>query len=170
MRKGGGKAKGSQFEREVAVALSNWISNNQKSDIFWRSSTSGGRATTAMKSGKKLSNQVGDLSCIDQLGSKFINTFAVEIKFYADLDFKGLITGKGKLLEFWDEIKKQAADHKKFPLLIARQNRIKPIVCVSFSSLALLGFGEYDTILISRPFDLCLLEFDRFVREGTPFV
>lgn len=170
MRKGGGKQKGNSFEREVAVALSIWLSDGQKSDCLWRSATSGGRATVAMKRGKKLSNQVGDLSSIDPLSSKFINSFAIEIKFYADLDYKGLITGRGKLLEFWTEIRKQSKTHGKHPLLIAKQNRMPAVICLTNAGMEKLGLGDHTTILISRPFNLYLLGFSNFISLCEPFV
>jgi hypothetical protein len=170
MRKGGGKQKGAQFEREVCVRLSKWLSKNTQEDVFWRSAMSGGRATVAAKRGKRLSNQVGDISCIHPIGNKFISTFAIECKYYADLDFKGLITGKGKLLEFWEEIANQAISHKKYPFLVARQNRMPTLVCLSYNGMNHLNIGPSQTILISRPWDLYILKFDRFVQVCVPFV
>jgi hypothetical protein len=170
MRKGGGKQKGAQFEREVCVKLSKWLSRDTQEDVFWRSAMSGGRTTVAAKRGKRLSNQVGDISCIHPIGNKFISTFAIECKYYADLDFKGLITGKGKLLEFWDEIYKQAHAHEKKPFLVARQNRIKPLICLTHNGCSSLGVLPSQTVLISRPFDLYILRFERFVQVCVPFV
>jgi hypothetical protein len=171
MKAGGGKQKGAQFEREVCVALSKWISRSTKEDVFWRSAMSGGRATVSSKrSGKRLSNQVGDISCIDPIGNKFMSSFAVECKSYADLDFKGLITGKGKLLEFWNEIANQAISYEKHPFLVARQNRVKPLVCLNHNGFSCLALLPSQTILISRPWDLYILKFDRFVKACKPFV
>jgi hypothetical protein len=171
MRKGGGKAKGAQFEREVCVALSKWVSRNTKEDVFWRSAMSGGRATVQHnRSGKKFSNQVGDISCIDPIGHKFMSCFAVECKYYANLDFQGIITGKGKLLAFWKEIISQAYAHGKRPFLVARQNRMPTLVCIQHTNLTNFDLAEHQTVLISRPYDLYILEFDYFVREATPFV
>lgn len=169
MKAGGGKAKGSQFEREVCVTLSKWLSNGAKEDVLWRSAMSGGRATVAAKRGKRLSSQVGDISCIHPIGNRFISEFAIECKYYADLDFKGLITGKGKLLEFWEEISKQADTHGKCPFLVARQNRIKPVVCLAHNGLTKLGLWPSNTILISRPYDLYILSFEHFVKKCVPF-
>ena len=54
MRKGGGKAKGSSFERLICKELSLWITGGEHQDVFWRSAMSGGRSTVAMKKGDKL--------------------------------------------------------------------------------------------------------------------
>src|ERR1700744_2530157 len=104
MRPGGGKAKGASYEREVCVMLSSWITRGLRSDIFWRSAMSGGRSTVAFKKGKALASQVGDISCVDPIGNRFTSRFAAECKFVADLQYTGLLTGKGKLIEFWTEI------------------------------------------------------------------
>jgi len=169
MRKGGGKQKGNQFEREVAVSLSRWVSDGVQDDIFWRSATSGGRATWAKsRTGNTLKNQVGDLSYIDSLGKKFIDTFAVEIKHYASLDFQGLITCKGKLCQFWATINKESTAHGKYAMLIAKQNRMPVVVCVTHSGLTALNLFEHQTILISRRLDLYILDFDYFLTVCSP--
>lgn len=170
MRAGGGKAKGSQFEREICVILSKWITENKREDVFWRSALSGGRATVGAKSGKRHSSQVGDISCIHHSGSKFGEAFAVECKHYADLNYTGLLTGKGKLLDFWNEIKAQALTHNKFPFLVARQNRMKAMVALESNGLDLLGLSYSDMLLMSPPLDLNILQLDRFVELCTPFV
>lgn len=170
MRPGGGKSKGAQFEREVCVILSKWVSSGQKEDVYWRSAMSGGRATVGFKSGKKHSSQVGDISCIAPIGNKFHDTFAIECKNYADLNFLGLLTGKGKLVDFWDEIGSQAMTHSKYPFLVAKQNRMKTMVCLGRFGMRTLGLDPAETLVISRPLDLHILELTRFVGLCVPFV
>ena len=171
MKAGMGKSKGSGWEREVCGMLSTWLTEGKQDDVFWRSATSGGRATVAAKNkGKLLSNQVGDITCIDPVGSIFIKAFAIECKFYRDLELKGLITGKGKLLEFWEEIKKQAKTHNKFPILFARQNRLPPMVCFDQCGLAAIGLHFRQAILISHCYDLCIMTAAEFVKTCKPYV
>lgn len=170
MRKGGGKQKGAQFERDVCVMLSKWLTNNVQVDVFWRSAMSGGRSTVAAKrTGHLLVNQVGDLSCIDPAGRFFMNTFAVECKFYRDLDFKGLLTGKGKLLQFWDEIRQQAATHGKLPFLVVRQNHMQTFICVDINGRRKLGLFDRHMTLISVKHNMRLIEADAFVRVCKPY-
>src|SRR4051812_2899407 len=130
MRPGGGKQKGASFEREVCVLLSKWVTDGKREDVFWRSAMSGGRATVGHRKGKNHSSQVGDISCIHPAGHYFSETFAPECKFYADLNWHGLLIGKGKLLDFWKEINTQAGRYNKLPFLVARQNRMPAFVCL----------------------------------------
>lgn len=131
MRKGGGKAKGSSFERQICKELSLWISGGEFADIFWRSAMSGGRSTVAMKKGTKLSAQAGDVSSIHSLGNEFIDRFMIEAKFYKTLNYESLIKGKGNLLAFWQRATHDAKLHGKKPLLIAKQNHFPIVVCLS---------------------------------------
>lgn len=171
MRKGGGKQKGAQFERDVCVILSKWVTNDQLEDVFWRSAMSGGRATVAYKQyGKKLSSQVGDISCINVVGNRFINSFAPECKFYAKIDYEGLLTGRGKLLEFWEELNEQARRYSKHPFLVCRQNRMQPHVCLDKSGLRTLGLRDANVKLIGIPYDIYIMEVSVFVKVCKPFV
>jgi len=142
MKAGGGKQKGAQFERDACRRLSLWISTGKRKDIFWRSAMSGGRATVGLKQGDQLSAQAGDISLVDPLGASFINTFVVECKFYKDLKVQNLIfEGKSGLLEFWQQVNRDAVSHKKLPFLIAKQNNYREILCLNNA-----GFGK----LLSR--------------------
>jgi len=163
MRAGGGKAKGSQFEREVCVLLSKWVTNGKQEDVFWRSAMSGGRATVAKAHGKSLGNQVGDISCIDPAGQQLISKFAIECKFYADLNYIGLLTGKGKLKEFWEEIYAQAEGVNKLPMLFARQNRMPTFIGMNFAGLEWFGYDGASAELISPKLDLYLLRMETLI-------
>ena len=164
-----GKSKGSAFEREVSVMLSKWVSSNTQEDVFWRAAMSGGRSTVAFKKGKKLANQVGDISCIHPIGQKFIDAFAVECKAYSNLDYPGLITGKGKLLAFWAEINEQASRYGKEPFMVAKQNRMPAVVCLNREGSNKLGIYETHTLLISRPFDLYIFGAGYFCSTCLPY-
>lgn len=170
MRRGGGKAKGSQFEREVCVLLSKWISNNKNEDIFWRSALSGGRATVGHKKGKKLSSQVGDISSIHPTGHRLTSKFALECKYYADLNYLGLLTGKGKLLEFWAEINLQAKIHNKLPFLVARQNRMQTMVCLDMKGRQELGLRLQDMLISSVRRNIHIIEAKKFFELCKPYV
>lgn len=163
MRKGGGKQKGSQFERDICKQLSLWISSDQREDIFWRSAMSGGRATISSSKGKSLIAQVGDISCIDPIGSKFAESFYCECKFYANLDYLGLLKDTGKLLEFWLDTKTKSEDCGKNPLLIAKQNRILPMACLNEEGAKQLGI-RHRTILMAPKHDLRIVPWHEFIK------
>jgi len=72
--------KGSQFERDVCRQLSLWWSEGENDDVFWRTSQSGGRATTRAKSGKKTRGQEGDIAATDPSGFVMTKLFTMELK------------------------------------------------------------------------------------------
>lgn len=74
------KGKGSGFEREVCKALSTWWTAGERDDVFWRSSSSGGRATQRRKSGKKTYGQYGDVQACDPVGEPLTRLFVIEVK------------------------------------------------------------------------------------------
>jgi hypothetical protein len=80
MKPGGGKRKGSQFERKICVELSEWWSGGERQDIFWRSSQSGGRATQRAKKGKKTAGSYGDITALDPIGRPLLKMFTIELK------------------------------------------------------------------------------------------
>jgi hypothetical protein len=113
MKKGGGKGKGSAFERKVCVLLSLWVTNGKKKDAFWRSSMSGGRATIHVKRGDK-NRQAGDITAVAPEGHQFTDVFFAECKHVRNLDIASFFTkGIGRLAKFWAQAKKQAAQHDR---------------------------------------------------------
>lgn len=128
MRNGGGKGKGSTYERKVCGQLSRWISNGAMSDIFWRSAMSGGRATVAHRKGIAV-RQAGDITAVSPEGHILCDHSFIELKHYRDLDFDAFfLTGKGRLAKFWEIAVREAKKHEREPLLIARQNRTPDVV------------------------------------------
>lgn len=74
------KAKGNTFEREICTKLSLWWTNGKNDDVFWRSTSSGARATTRSKRGKSTTGNHGDIQAVDPIGKPFIDVFTLEIK------------------------------------------------------------------------------------------
>jgi len=73
-------SKGGQFERKVAVDLSLWWSRNRRDDLFWRSQTSGARATTRAKRGKDTTGQHGDIAHTHPDGASLMDLVTIEVK------------------------------------------------------------------------------------------
>ena len=73
-------SKGSSFERELCKSLSLWWTNGDSDDIFWRSTTSGARATSRRKQGKKTFGQDGDITATNPIGQPFLDLFCIEAK------------------------------------------------------------------------------------------
>jgi hypothetical protein len=162
MRKGGGKSKGSAFERTMCKELSLWVSDGQHKDVFWRSAMSGGRSTVAMAKGDKLSAQVGDISSVHRLGHVFIDKFMVECKAYKTLNYESLIKGKGTLLGFWERAVKDAEEHDKLPMLIGKQNNYPIVVCLNRAGVKLLKTKKLKLRVYGA--DLYLMLFDDYLK------
>jgi hypothetical protein len=75
-----GARKGSSFERHVSKQLSLWWSQGIRTDIFWRSSQSGGRATQRSKKGLRTYGSYGDIAAIDPIGEPLLKLFTIELK------------------------------------------------------------------------------------------
>ena len=143
MRPGGGKAKGSTFERKVCDMLSLWVSEGQKRDCFWRSAMSGGRSTVSLRKGVTLSRQAGDISSVSPEGHALTDICFVECKHYKDLKLDRFLFAQGPLFVIWKQVCSQAKHYSRKPVLIVRTNRLPPIVITHedgpFSKLALRG-------------------------------
>lgn len=72
--------KGSAFEREFCKELSLWWTNKERDDVFWRSQTSGGRATSRRKKGMATAGQYGDVAATDAIGIPLIERVTIELK------------------------------------------------------------------------------------------
>lgn len=165
---GGGKRKGAAFEREICKKLSLWISKGERTDIFWRSAMSGGRATVQFKKGIKNKTQACDISAIDPLGEKLLKDYIIECKHYKNLNLENLIynTSKEGLLEFWNETWKKAVDLGKLPIVIARQNNKKDIICLNYDiGLTILKHCGIYNISFFRLHGLCILYLHDFLKE-----
>jgi len=72
--------KGPQFERDCAKRLSLWLSENERDDLVWRTSASGGRFTQRKKYDKDTYNQAGDLCANNPRVQYFFDYILVECK------------------------------------------------------------------------------------------
>lgn len=130
-------SKGGEFERAVAKQLGLWWTQNlpePRDDIFWRTSQSGGRATTRAKIGKTTANAQGDLTFTDPIGAPFVDKFLLELKrgYSDDVSLLSLLDGKQKnpmLLQFWGQVERdRAAAGRPWSLLVFKRDR--KIACV----------------------------------------
>lgn len=119
MKKGGGKAKGSSFERFYAKKISLWITDGKRDDAVWRSSNSGGKATVT-----ESDTQCGDLVPTRPEAQSFFDRFSLELKNYKAIDFLHFNKENFILYKWWEQASgdaKRSGD--KHPLLIFRINR-----------------------------------------------
>lgn len=134
MKPGGGKRKGTRFEREVCVKLSLWVSHGEDKDLFWRSAISGGRATVLLTKGRSV-KPAGDICAVDPNGHRLTDRFFIECKHVRDLQLHRFMLHEGTLHNFWEQAVRQAVDHKRTPMLIARQDFLPVLLIVLAGSL-----------------------------------
>lgn len=135
MRKGKGNAKGSAFERKVCKLLSRWVSKGRRTDLFWRTSASGARATVARRRGVVV-RQGGDICAVIPGGHTLTDHWYIECKHYKRIDLaQFIVTGEGKLAVWWTKCKREARDHGKEPLLIVKQNFWPVLVVTKLGAL-----------------------------------
>jgi len=155
MRKGGGGAKGRQFERDISRILSLWISDGINEDIFWRTDASGARATTKSKKGKSLPFGAGDIKHEEEEGKIFTDIFLVEVKrgYGEKIDFLNFIDKpktKNIFLDWFNKAQKECDFHnKKVPLIIFKRNN--GLICAAFSNVL------YNMPFAKVPLDCTLL-------------
>lgn len=129
MKKGGGKQKGGNFEREIAKFLSCWMGGNKKDLWIWRSPGSGSVATVGL-----YKDATGDLVAINENAKPLMNYFSIELKCgYPDASFDNIFKNNKNddLKNFWDQCTRDAIKANKQPLLIFKKDRFPIIVGIS---------------------------------------
>lgn len=165
MKPGGSKRKGAQFERDICTKLSLWASNGQYKDWFWRSAMSGGRATVMAHEGMS-HTQTSDISPIHAEAFSFIDRYSVELKFVKNLRIDNLIKlGKEGLPSFWEQVKNDAKSTEKYPVLIAKQNFMNPIICIPTEVSNTLDTSI--ELLISNYYNMAIYDLDEFLNTFT---
>jgi hypothetical protein len=125
-KRGGGAAKGGQFERSMCTLYGLWWTEGSRDDIFWRTSGSGARATTRGRSGKKTADQTGDMTYIDPVGKPLIDAFCFEFKFYRTYDMLGVLQPVNEnvdWVQFWAKCYDDAMSVARRPFLVTKRNR-----------------------------------------------
>ena len=139
--------KGPNFERDICKQLSLWWTDEERDDVFWRTSGSGARATTRRKKNIKTKYEYGDVAFTDPLGQPLIDTFLIELKRgYSNisiLDFLDKKSGKDTLiLQWWKKAEEERKFAKrKYSMIIFRRNRREACVLMERS---LSGKLEYE--------------------------
>lgn len=138
MKTGYGSRKGSAFERDICKKLSLWWSEGKRDDIFWRTASSGARATQRRKIGRSTYGGDGDICAIDPIGQPLLDKYVFSLKcgYTKDLDVISHIDSikscrLSKLMEFWEDIYNLAEIKKKKPALIIKRNNKVPIILVN---------------------------------------
>lgn len=151
-----GNRKGSKFEREICVQLSEWWSKGiegvARDDIFWRASQSGGRATQRAKSGKRTAGSYGDIAAVDAVGVPLLKVFTLELKrgrSHGDIGDMLDVPLKGKPRPFQNTLEQTIGSHQLAGslswLLISQRDRRCCLAIMDWAFMAShFGYTEID--------------------------
>lgn len=136
----GKRGKGSSYERELCKLLSSWWTDGKRSDVFWRTGGSGGRAKVRGRGGYGTYGQHGDIAATDPIGDALINLLCIEIKrgyssfSVADILYQPLQRGSKppaaqKMDSFLEQTRESWKQSGSFAwLLIHRRDQRQPVV------------------------------------------
>ena len=137
MKRGGGKAKGSSFERKIAKMISEWWSDGERDDIYGRSTTSGAWAKTRAKTAQSTFGQYGDLQALDPFGQPLIDACTFEFKIgYNQMSLLACIDKpENAAVQTLERFLAQVTeDHQNagsvWPVLIFKRDRRDPTICI----------------------------------------
>ena len=144
----GGKSKGGNFEREISKILSLWFTEGKRDDIFYRSQSSGARATQRNKSKKTTVGQQGDIASTCTEGEQLIKIWSIECKTgysfknklkdgtqkITNWDILDLLDSKSQepmFAQMWNQCVIDAEISSREPILIFRRNMKLPLICIT---------------------------------------
>lgn len=170
--------KGSQYERDISRKLSLWWSQGAADDWFWRTDTSGGRATTRAKSGLATANAVGDLSSRTEEGALLLREYVIEIKRgYNDIEILPLLdkdnNKSNHFVVWWKKLTGEAQATQRKPLLIFRRDRAQACIVINHNLYTWFKAfnGPYPTQRIIFPCEddiLYLFRLEHFLTSINP--
>lgn len=157
MRRGLGKVKGGNWEREICRILTEWVTGRREPVIFWRSSSSGAQFTQTRGRGSRMA---ADLVAVDGKGGFLTDRFSIEVKHYKAVSFKGLLTGRSPIVKWWGQVEADAGRVGRVPCLIFKVNYYPPYLMVGVGVFAALEniIGKYEKYMIQWDYKvICLL-------------
>lgn len=155
------KGKGSQFERDICVKLSKWITKGEKIDCLWRSAMSGGRATVK----KGLVRQAGDITAVAPEGHVLTNAFYLELKHLKSISLDSLLTGKGDLINIWNKTVIESTKYDRIPVLIFKRNHHPTCFCTTYKGVQKLQSHKVVCIK-SLTTGMQIMKFDDLMKEA----
>jgi hypothetical protein len=161
-----GSKKGSTQERKLCRVLSQWYTNGERDDIFWRSNSSGAQWTQSRKKGRQsFKTQAGDIAAIDPLGQPFTDAVCVEIKFYKDLQLRNMFYKQPSTLEsFWETHQALSESVRRVPMLISKENNKPELVLLPSHIMERLGLRMRPSTVNN----FSLYPLSNFLAEVTP--
>lgn len=145
MKRGASKAKGGAFERLICKKLSLWWTDSERDDVFYRTASSGGRATQRSKRKQKTFGQYGDIQAADPIGQPLMDLCVIECKDgYASDSIADLLDKELRHKPKYEQFIKQARQSHKDAgtrcwMLIARRRGRQIMIFVPVLLFKLIG-------------------------------
>lgn len=165
MKAGGGKRKGSSFERFIAKDLSLWISKGIRNDIFWRTHSSGSLGTVG-----KRRLEYGDIMAIDDAGKPLTDNYNIECRHGKVLNFKDLIyhPKRSSLIQMIVEGRVNAENSQRQPLWILKEQSKEVMVMMNYDKVSpfekLLSKSSF-VLDINLLHDIFVMTFENWKKE-----
>jgi len=173
------KKIGGQYERDLAVKLSKWLTGNEDKLICWRASHSGSVGTIRNKKGLDGNTTSGDLQCLDSKYEGFFNSFFIDAKSLGNVHLM-LINPKSmkssQLLTEWKKVVSDATKFLKIPLMFVKARNDKKIPDfiiipegVNYSCTYLIKYHLWDMVfrLVLQDDFFKMNNWEDFVRTNT---
>jgi hypothetical protein len=141
-------AKGSAWERQLCRDFTEWwtgASVKETDVLFWRTSQSGGRATTRSKKGEKTRAHCGDICALDHEGAPLTDLITIEAKrgiskatIHDLLDKKA--DAKQQTYEDWcyQALNAAARAHTRYWMIVHRRDKRDALVLVHYDLFTFL--------------------------------
>jgi len=170
-------AKGGKFERSVCKKLSTWWAG--RDDIFWRSTQSGGRATTRAKKGVSTANSSGDICYLDVVGKPFIDKIILELKrgYTKKIRVLDILDSSNKhfvLMKWWTKIEgERERQNRHYSWVVFRRDRRESCLMVTLQHFAEIeqynGAWPHTIINIKcNNVSLIIIRFEEFLKWCDP--
>lgn len=158
MRPGGGKAKGSGFERAICEKISLWLSHGERKDLMCRTVGSGGQFTAAINRGTQ-AGLAGDIRSQDPIAEQLCKSFVIECKFWRDLEMVKFLDRQGELYAALEKVMLEGTTVKKSWMLVAKQNNRKELLFLPVTALDISEKFKLDFhLLFNGTVYMCVLE------------
>jgi hypothetical protein len=130
-------AKGGEFEREISKFLTKWLTGKEKPYKYWRQDASGGLATVHEEN----THMAGDIKPLASDAEFLTDVFSIECKtgYPKTSIWQHVTPTKFALEDFWVQAIEDAPE-EKYPMLIYRKLRRKPLVGINSTIKDSLGF------------------------------
>lgn len=152
-----GHGKGSEFERYICREFSNWWTDGERDDIFWRSDTSGARAKFRSKQGKLTFGQHGDIQAIDPIGVPLTRLCTIELKRgYGNASIGDMLdVSENMATQTWERFVRQVREDQvisgtPYWMLITKRDCHKVVIFIPWDFYLVLA--ELGTLNRARPF------------------